>query len=127
MKKGIHPNYGLTEVTCACGATFVTRSTRPVVKLDICSSCHPFFTGQQRLLDIAGRVDKFNKRFAATNGKTVIRKPKTAKPAGAVTTIRKVLSTTPAKAAAATAKAEKGKKAEHKAEKKADSKAEKKA
>ena len=76
MKEKIHPKYDFVEVTCACGNKFLTRSTTNNLKLDICSACHPFFTGKQKLLDTEGRVDKFNKRFAATAGKTVVRKPK---------------------------------------------------
>ena len=63
MKKGIHPNYIESTVTCACGNMFQTLSTRPVLKVDVCSKCHPFFTGQQRILDSAGRVERFRRRF----------------------------------------------------------------
>jgi large subunit ribosomal protein L31 len=63
MKTGIHPNYVKATVSCACGNTFETMSTKPVLKVDVCSKCHPFFTGQQRILDSAGRVDRFRKRF----------------------------------------------------------------
>ena len=66
MKEGIHPKYVESTVTCACGYTFKTRSTKPVIKLEICSNCHPFFTGKQKLIDTAGRVEKFQKRFVAT-------------------------------------------------------------
>ena len=64
MKADIHPKYGEITVTCSCGATFKTGSTlgRPL-HLDVCSSCHPFYTGQQKIVDTTGRVDKFNKRF----------------------------------------------------------------
>ena len=72
MKEGIHPEYKDAVVTCACGFTFKTRSTKPVIKVEICSNCHPFFTGKQKLVDTAGRVERFNKRFAKTEGKTVI-------------------------------------------------------
>jgi large subunit ribosomal protein L31 len=65
MKSGIHPNYQETTVTCACGNTFKTRSTlHPEIKLDICSECHPFFTGKQKLVDTAGRVDRFRRKYA---------------------------------------------------------------
>lgn len=64
MKYDIHPNYRLSHVTCSCGNTFVTRSTVGDIKVEICSSCHPFFTGTQKLIDTAGRVEKFNKKFA---------------------------------------------------------------
>jgi len=73
MQTGIHPKYEVAQVHCACGNTFSTRSTLREIKVDICSSCHPFFTGQQRLLDAAGRVEKFGKRFSKTDGKTVVR------------------------------------------------------
>ena len=77
MKENIHPKYEVVEVVCACGAKFKTRSTMKAVKLDICSACHPFFTGKQKMLDTEGRVEKFNKKFASTQGKMVVRKPKT--------------------------------------------------
>jgi large subunit ribosomal protein L31 len=63
MKKGIHPKYEEVTVTCACGNTFVTRSTKPELKLEICSKCHPFFTGKQKLVDSAGRVERFQRRY----------------------------------------------------------------
>ncbi len=63
MKQGIHPEYKEAVVKCACGATFTTRSTKSELKVDICSKCHPFFTGKQKLVDAGGRVDKFNKKF----------------------------------------------------------------
>ncbi|GER83289.1 MAG: 50S ribosomal protein L31 [Thermogemmatispora sp.] len=63
MKKGIHPTYVEATVVCSCGNTFQTMSVKPVLKVDICSKCHPFFTGQQRILDTAGRVERFRKRF----------------------------------------------------------------
>ena len=77
MKTQIHPNYYVSSVTCACGNTFKTRATVKEIKLEICSACHPFYTGRQRLVDTAGRVERFTKRFAKTQGKTVRRKPKT--------------------------------------------------
>ena len=63
MKDGIHPKYEATTVKCACGATIETRSTKPNMRVDICSKCHPFFTGRQKLVDTGGRVDRFKKRF----------------------------------------------------------------
>ncbi len=65
MKENIHPNYHEVTVECACGEKFVTGSTTPndVIKVDICSKCHPFFTGKQKLVDAGGRVDKFKKRY----------------------------------------------------------------
>ncbi|HUU37157.1 MAG TPA: 50S ribosomal protein L31 [Candidatus Desulfaltia sp.] len=63
MKKGIHPEYGECRVTCACGNTFLTRSTKKEIRVEICSQCHPFFTGKQKLMDSAGRVEKFRKKY----------------------------------------------------------------
>ena len=64
MKQGIHPEYNEIKVQCACGNTFMTRSTRKdELHVEICSECHPFFTGKQKLVDTAGRVDRFNKRY----------------------------------------------------------------
>ena len=63
MKDGIHPEYKPTTVKCACGATFETSSTKEDIRVDICSNCHPFFTGKQKLVDTGGRVDRFKKRY----------------------------------------------------------------
>jgi len=64
MKAGIHPEYVVTNVHCACGATWTTRSTKKgELRLEICSSCHPFFTGKQKLIDSAGRVERFNRKY----------------------------------------------------------------
>lgn len=63
MKSGIHPTYEETTVTCACGNTWTTRSTRKGIRTDLCSKCHPFFTGEQRIVDTAGQVDRFMRRF----------------------------------------------------------------
>lgn len=63
MKQGIHPNYEKTTIRCACGNEIETRSTKKDMKVEICSKCHPFFTGRQKLVDTGGRVDRFNKRF----------------------------------------------------------------
>ena len=63
MKQGLHPEYKTVTVKCACGATFETRSTKEDLKVDICSNCHPFFTGKQKFVDAGGRVDRFNKRY----------------------------------------------------------------
>ena len=65
MKEGIHPKYFDIEVRCACGASWKTRSTKQDLHLEICSNCHPFFTGRQKLLDPEGRVEKFTKKFGA--------------------------------------------------------------
>lgn len=63
MKEGIHPEYFETEARCACGATWKTRSTKEELRLEICSSCHPFFTGKQKLIDTEGRVERFTKKY----------------------------------------------------------------
>jgi large subunit ribosomal protein L31 len=92
MKPEIHPKYVMSTVTCACGASFVTRSIKPVINLDICAACHPFFTGKQKLLDTAGRVEKFQKRFSSTEGKMVekvIKPVKTSK----TTTPKRIIKT----------------------------------
>ncbi|MBN2432700.1 MAG: 50S ribosomal protein L31 [Acidobacteria bacterium] len=67
MKKDIHPKYEKATVTCACGNTFETRSTKKDIKLEICSNCHPFFTGKQKLVDTAGMVEKFERRYRRQN------------------------------------------------------------
>ena len=63
MKEGIHPKYDQVEARCACGNTFSTKSTKSELHLEICSACHPFFTGRQKLIDTEGRVERFNKKF----------------------------------------------------------------
>ncbi len=63
MKEGIHPEYKPTTITCACGEVIETASTKEDIKVEICSKCHPFFTGKQKLVDTGGRVEKFKKRF----------------------------------------------------------------
>lgn len=63
MKEGIHPNYQPTTIKCACGEVIETRSTKQEIKVEICSKCHPFFTGKQKLVDTGGRVDKFKKKY----------------------------------------------------------------
>ena len=65
MKDGIHPEYVDTQVTCGCGNTFETRSTRKEMKVDICNVCHPFYTGKLKYIDTAGRIEKFQNKFAA--------------------------------------------------------------
>ncbi len=65
MKKDIHPKYFETTVKCGCGNTFQTRSTMPELKVDICSACHPFYTGKLKYVDTAGRIEKFKSKFAA--------------------------------------------------------------
>ncbi|BCJ87655.1 50S ribosomal protein L31 [Effusibacillus dendaii] len=63
MKTGIHPDYKVTKVTCACGNTFETGSVKENLRVEICSNCHPFFTGKQKFVDAGGRVDKFKKKY----------------------------------------------------------------
>jgi len=63
MKKGIHPELKEVTVTCACGESFTTRSTRDSIRVDVCSKCHPFFTGTQKIVDSEGRVEKFMKKY----------------------------------------------------------------
>jgi len=64
MKEGIHPEYVVSRVTCSCGNSFVTRSTKPEIHLELCSACHPFYTGKQKLVDTGGRVERFQRRVA---------------------------------------------------------------
>jgi large subunit ribosomal protein L31 len=120
MKNDIHPKYDLCEVTCVCGNTFTTRSVRPSIKVETCSACHPYYTGKQKLLDTAGRIEKFQKKFSATEGKMVERKAKKVTVKSVTprhTAKRKVLSSAPVKKAD-----EKAAKAAPKAEKKAETK-----
>jgi len=63
VRKGIHPNYGESTVTCSCGETFTTRSTKPELRVELCSKCHPFYTGTQKLVDSGGRVQRFSDKF----------------------------------------------------------------
>lgn len=65
MKKKIHPEYMATKVVCSCGETFMTRSTKPELHVEICSQCHPYYTGKQKLVDSGGRVERFQKRYAS--------------------------------------------------------------
>ncbi len=71
MKEATHPKYYQTKVTCACGNTFVVGSTVPEIKVEICNKCHPFFTGKQKFIDTAGRIDKFKARLARTEIKKI--------------------------------------------------------
>jgi large subunit ribosomal protein L31 len=77
MKEKIHPKYMVTKVTCGCGNAFVTRSTMPELKVDICNVCHPFYTGKLKYVDTAGRIEKFQKKFAST-GYTSLKRGKKA-------------------------------------------------
>ena len=64
MRSGIHPQYAEATVTCSCGATFTTRATKAEIHVELCSQCHPFYTGKQKLVDTGGRVDRFQRRLA---------------------------------------------------------------
>ena len=70
MKKGIHPEYVECRVTCGCGNAFVTRSVKKELHVEICSVCHPFYTGKQKFVDTAGRIEKFQKKYAGKYGAT---------------------------------------------------------
>jgi len=65
VKMEIHPKYQESTITCACGAVLKTRSTKPEIRVDICSACHPFFTGTQKIVDTEGRVERFKKKYAS--------------------------------------------------------------
>ena len=69
MKKGIHPKYEKSIISCACGNSFETGSTKKNMKVEICSVCHPFFTGKQKIIDTAGRVERFNRKYNLNNDK----------------------------------------------------------
>ena len=74
MKAGIHPEYYETDMVCACGAVYHTRSTRRDIKIGICAACHPFFTGEQKFVDTAGRVEKFARRYGSTKAARTAKK-----------------------------------------------------
>jgi large subunit ribosomal protein L31 len=69
LKQGIHPKYYDTKITCACGNVIETRSTLKDIRVEICSNCHPFFTGKQKLIDTAGRVERFRRKYSGRSGK----------------------------------------------------------
>jgi large subunit ribosomal protein L31 len=69
VKEKIHPRYDNVQVTCSCGEQFTTRSTKKDLRVEICSACHPFYTGKQKLVDTAGRVDRFNRKYNRTAAK----------------------------------------------------------
>ena len=73
MKKDIHPDYVSTTITCACGNVMEVGSTKADIKIEICSKCHPFFTGKQKLIDTAGRIERFRKKYEKYQSKTEIR------------------------------------------------------
>ena len=68
MKTDIHPEYQTATITCSCGNSWETRSTKPTMSVDVCSECHPFFTGEQRIVDTAGRVERFRRRYTRGGG-----------------------------------------------------------
>ncbi len=72
MKKDIHPEYTESTASCACGATFEVGSTKKNIKVEICSKCHPFFTGKQKLVDSAGRIDRFKKKYAGFDASKLV-------------------------------------------------------
>jgi large subunit ribosomal protein L31 len=69
MKQGIHPEYVEATVTCSCGETFVTRATQPEIRVELCSRCHPYYTGKQKLVDTGGRVERYKQRYAKSQQK----------------------------------------------------------
>lgn len=79
MKENIHPKYDLCQVVCACGNTFTTRSTKSSIKVEICSECHPFYTGRHKILDTEGRVDKFKKKYNDADIESIAKTAKTRK------------------------------------------------
>jgi large subunit ribosomal protein L31 len=83
MKEGVHPNYVETKVHCSCGNEFTTRSTRKELRVDICSACHPFYTGKLKYVDTAGRIEKFQSKFAAGKYASLQTKPAKKKKAAA--------------------------------------------
>jgi large subunit ribosomal protein L31 len=97
VKEGIHPAYKEVEVRCACGNTFKTRSTKPELHLEICSACHPFFTGRQKLIDTEGRVERFTKKYGVQTSE----QRKTAEKAAKATKAATVKKAKPASAASA--------------------------
>ena len=70
MKTDIHPTYQTATITCSCGNSWETRSTKPTMSVDVCSECHPFFTGEQRIVDTAGRVERFRRRYTRGGGES---------------------------------------------------------
>lgn len=109
MKQGIHPEYMDCTVKCTCGNTFVTRSTKPELKIDICNACHPFFTGTQKLIDTGGRVQRFADKFGSASAAVAEREAakKAAKAAAAAELEAKKKAEREAKAAEKAKRAEK--------------------
>ena len=77
MKEGIHPDYKETTITCVCGKTYETKSTKKDIRVEICSNCHPFITGKQKIMDTAGRVERFKKKYEAKEVKPQTKKKTT--------------------------------------------------
>jgi len=102
VKQGIHPKYEEVEARCACGNTFKTRSTKSELHLEICSACHPFFTGRQKLIDTEGRVERFSKKFGVQTSESRKVAEKAAKAAAAAKAPKKVVAKKPKPAADAT-------------------------
>ena len=100
VKEGIHPKYQEVEVRCACGNTFKTRSTKPELHLEICSACHPFFTGRQKLIDTEGRVERFTKKFGVQTSEQRKTAAKAVKATKAAATAGKKKTTKSAKTSA---------------------------
>jgi large subunit ribosomal protein L31 len=103
VKEGIHPKYQEVEVRCACGNTFKTRSTKPELHLEICSACHPFFMGRQKLIDTEGRVERFTKKFGVQTSeqrKTAAKAVKATKAAATASTKKKTAKSPKASASA---------------------------
>ncbi|MEO2168141.1 MAG: 50S ribosomal protein L31 [bacterium] len=72
MKAEIHPEYGPSKIVCSCGHVLETRSTEPEIKVELCSDCHPFYTGKQKIIDVAGRVERFQRRYGKRPGKALV-------------------------------------------------------
>ena len=106
MKDGIHPNYVECTVRCTCGNTFVTRSTKSELKVDICSACHPFFTGTQKLIDTGGRVQRFTNKFGAAREAIAAREAAKAAAEAAEAAAEEAVEEAPAEEAAEEAAAE---------------------
>ena len=79
MKKDIHPTYGKSTVTCSCGNSFETQATVPTIHVELCSACHPFYTGQQKIVDTAGKVERFKERMQGKRTELISKKEKRAK------------------------------------------------
>ena len=90
MREGIHPKYKELEARCACGNTFKTRSTKAELRLEICSACHPFFTGRQKLVDTEGRIERFTKKYGVQTSAQRIKAAKAAKAKKPATKTKKV-------------------------------------